>query len=192
MATIQSTTVSAPVEYRDLAPFGFPGYRVGDDGSVWSCWVRTRGAVYTLMPGKWRRLTTRLNKHGRRVVRLARDGRSYYRLIHRVVLLAFVGPCPDGMEACHNDGDRTNDSLSNLRWDTRESNILDTIKHGTNRGTNNGHARLAVDQVVEARKRYERGESRASIARWLGVSWTAADHIVRGILWSHVANPSGN
>jgi hypothetical protein len=30
-----------PVEYRDVP--GFPGYRVGTDGSVWSCWERTAG-----------------------------------------------------------------------------------------------------------------------------------------------------
>lgn len=53
------------------------------------------------------------------------------RLVHRLVLEAFVGPCPDGMEGCHNDGDPTNNRLENLRWDTRSGNIHDAIKHGT-------------------------------------------------------------
>ena len=52
-------------------------------------------------------------------------------LVHRLVLLTFVG---DGgsLECCHNDGTKTNNSLSNLRWDTHSSNRADKIMHGTN------------------------------------------------------------
>lgn len=57
------------------------------------------------------------------------NGRS---LIHRLVLTAFVGPCPDGMEGCHNDGDRSNNNLENLRWDTRSENNHDAVEHRTN------------------------------------------------------------
>lgn len=53
------------------------------------------------------------------------------RLVHRLVLEAFVGPCPEGMEGCHGDGDPTNNSLGNLRWDTATSNQLDKVRHGT-------------------------------------------------------------
>src|SRR3990170_1323459 len=38
------------------------------------------------------------------------------RLVHRMVLETFVGPCPDGMECAHEDGVRTNCNLSNLQW----------------------------------------------------------------------------
>ncbi len=41
------------------------------------------------------------------------------KLTHCLVLEAFVGPCPNGMCARHNDDDRANAKLSNLRWDTR-------------------------------------------------------------------------
>ena len=51
--------------------------------------------------------------------------------VHRLVLLAFVGPCPDGMVCCHNDGNKQNNHVSNLRWDTQASNIQDTVRHGT-------------------------------------------------------------
>lgn len=50
--------------------------------------------------------------------------------VHRVVLEAFVGPCPDGMEACHLDDDPTNNHLSNLRWDTRSGNLRDRYRNG--------------------------------------------------------------
>lgn len=51
--------------------------------------------------------------------------------VSRLVLNAFVGQCPDGLEACHNDGNPANNSLDNLRWGTRSSNTLDSVKHGT-------------------------------------------------------------
>ncbi len=53
------------------------------------------------------------------------------RKIHRLVLETFVGPCPVGFQACHNDGDYSNNSLSNLRWDTAKSNAGDRIRHCT-------------------------------------------------------------
>jgi len=68
-----------------------------------------------------------------------------HKLVHRLVLEAFAGPCPDGMEACHGDGDPTNNRRLNLRWDTRSSNQLDTVRHGRHTNANrthcvNGHA----------------------------------------------------
>lgn len=47
------------------------------------------------------------------------------------MLTAFVGPRPDGMVTCHNDGNPANNNLSNLRWDTQSNNQLDAVKHGT-------------------------------------------------------------
>lgn len=50
---------------------------------------------------------------------------------HRAVLEAFVGPCPEGMQACHNNGDCADNRLANLRWDTPQGNAQDRIAHGT-------------------------------------------------------------
>lgn len=51
--------------------------------------------------------------------------------VHRLVLSAFVGACPKGMEGCHNDGNPANNHLSNLRWDTPRGNAADKVLHGT-------------------------------------------------------------
>ncbi len=51
-------------------------------------------------------------------------------LIHRIVLEAFKGPCPEGMEACHNDGIPHHNRPENLRWDTHYNNMQDAKKHG--------------------------------------------------------------
>jgi len=66
-------------------------------------------------------------------------------LIHRLVLETFVDKCPTGMEACHNNGIRTDNRIENLRWDTHENNLKDTIKHGRRpimKGNNHYNAKL--------------------------------------------------
>lgn len=50
-----------------------------------------------------------------------------------LVLEAFIGPCPEGMECCHNDDDRANNQLSNLRWDTHTNNVKDGYRNGAPR-----------------------------------------------------------
>lgn len=52
--------------------------------------------------------------------------------LHRMVLEAFIGPCPKGMEVRHLNGDPADNRLSNLMYGTRSENMLDTVEHGTN------------------------------------------------------------
>lgn len=51
-------------------------------------------------------------------------------LVHRLVATAFHGQRGADQQACHNDGDRTNNHADNLRWDTRSANAHDTVRHG--------------------------------------------------------------
>lgn len=80
------------------------------------------------------------NKLGHRRVYLGIGPKSRRdRYIHRLVLEAFIGPCPEGMEGCHNDGDASNNHLENLRWDTHSANMYDRVKHGNHPHTNRTH-----------------------------------------------------
>ena len=125
----------------------YPGYRVSSDGRVESCWTR-RGRlcvpVETWLPLK------PILRNGYPTVNLARGGKKTACKIHRLVLEAFVGPCPEGMLACHNDGDRANSRVENLRWDTPKANSDDTLRHGTRAmGAKCGATKLNEDEVVQ-------------------------------------------
>lgn len=61
------------------------------------------------------------------------------RLVHHLVLEAFVGPCPAGLEGCHNNGVSDDNRLINLRWDTRSANQLDAVRHGVHASTAKTH-----------------------------------------------------
>lgn len=110
------------------AVVGYEGaYEVSDAGRVRSLdRVTDRGRRW-----KGRPMSACPLRNGYLVVTLWRDGRQRTRLIHHLVLDAFVGPAPDGMEALHADHDRTNNSLSNLSWGTHQANQQAQIERGT-------------------------------------------------------------
>ena len=126
-------------------------YSVSDFGRVRSeeraVWRRTPGREHWLTVPE-RILKATANQGGRMLVGLYRDGEVTCVQVHRLVLQAFVGPCPEGMEGCHNDGDPLNNHLPNLRWDTHASNQQDMVKHGTRlRGERHPNHKLNRDQV---------------------------------------------
>ncbi|WP_082971208.1 NUMOD4 domain-containing protein [Mycobacterium sp. 852002-51971_SCH5477799-a] len=111
---------------------GFEGlYEVSDQGRVRSLdrWVAGRSGRRQFMTGRIKSLPKL--KQGYPVVHLVKDGRATTKTVHTVMLEAFVGPRPAGHVGCHNDGDPSNNRLTNLRWDTQSNNLLDAIRHGT-------------------------------------------------------------
>jgi len=120
--------VDSTIEYRTLPEY--EGYRFGSDGSVWS---RRRPGTQNGPIHPWRRLSASVNQDGYLKIHLRRaDGKRVEWVVHRLILTAFHGPCPDGMQACHDpDPTRTNNAIQNLRWDTLSANQFDAIRHGT-------------------------------------------------------------
>jgi hypothetical protein len=92
----------------------YPGYQVSTFGRA----KGKRGSI----------LSSSTNKAGYVTFVVNPEHKSVY--VHHLVLETFVGPRPDGLEACHNDGNHGNNRLDNLRWDTRSSNFHDQVKHG--------------------------------------------------------------
>lgn len=105
-------------------------YEVSDFGRV-----RSVDRTVTYRDGRVRRYPSRVlavGHHGigHEHVVLCYDGRNETRQVHLLVMAAFVGPAPDGMECLHLDGDPTNNRLDNLRWGTRSENNYDRVRHG--------------------------------------------------------------
>jgi HNH endonuclease len=122
------------VRYRDIS--NYPGYRVGDDGSIWSK-VRKRSGDQVWY-GEWKLMKPRAqNAYGHVLANL---GRTKYEYVHRLVLEAFVGPCPPESECRHIDGNPANNHLSNLAWGTRKENYADSVRHGTAQVLRGEHA----------------------------------------------------
>lgn len=179
--TLFDSVEQPEAEYRDVPDF--PDYRVGDDGSVWTCKARTRCNTC----GEWVRLKTTTTNMGRVVVHLYRSGRRYPKQVHALVMVAFVGPYPPGMEICHNDGDHTNNRLTNLRYDTRASNEADKDKHRARiYGDRHPVAKLDENKVREIRQLLSAGGAVRAIARRFGVDGAIVQRIRDGKAWKWV------
>lgn len=119
---------------------GFEGsYEVSDQGRVRSlARTITRGdGMHQPVPERILRAT--VGNHGYPNVHLQKPGVKSMRTVHTLVLEAFVGPRPDGADACHENGNRIDPRLSNLRWDTRSANVRDSIRQGTHSMTRRTH-----------------------------------------------------
>jgi hypothetical protein len=170
---------------------GFEGlYEVSDLGRVRSM-ART---VYTGRSYGKRELPARIlrpsvKRNGYLGVSLLRDGKVTYRSVHRLVLEAFVGPCPPGMEGCHGPNGQADNSLANLSWGTKTKNLgEDKRRDGTARtGETNVNAKLTEDDVREIRRLHALGVDHDVLAAQYPVSRSMIDKICTRECWAWVA-----
>ena len=164
---------------------GYPGYFVSCTGFVFSTRTR-RGKIRC--DNKARVLSQEKCNNGYRRVSLSIDG--------FVTRLTFIGPCQDGMEATHKDGNRANNSLSNLSWKTHKDNEKDKIRHATLKYGEH-HPQSKVSDAVAKRiiklfanrkgKRFRNpGKRQSDIAKEIGVSRTTVTKIARGKSRKHL------
>ena len=140
------------------------------------------GNLRNTITGKTKKFTV-VKGDARPFVLLWRNNKPKAKRAHQIVLEAFIGPRPDGTEGCHNDGDPTNNALSNLRWDTSKNNHADKIRHGTtNRGERCGSSKLTLEQVrtIRTDKRLQR-----EIAADYGVLPSTISRIKSGKRWAY-------
>lgn len=119
--------------WRDID--GYAGYyQVSNLGRVRSLNRIVPHAVNGMrrVPGKVLR-PVRSNRDGYHVVHLRKDGVSWSVRVHRLVLTAWVGPCPDGCECLHGPNGRDDNSVSNLRWGSHAENMSDKCRDGTDK-----------------------------------------------------------
>jgi hypothetical protein len=200
MADQKLNTIPDDVQERWLPVEGFAGYEVSDLGRVRS-YHRQLSEGEATQYRKWEIATTPqkilrpVKSAGYPKVALCRDGEIYTARVHVLVLLAFVGPCPPGLECCHNDGIPAHNWLDNLRYDTRTGNMLDSVRHGThpgfcNKGTRNHLAKLTEADVIRIRELYAQGaHTHKMLADQFGVATTAIIGIVKGEYWKHLPSP---
>lgn len=106
----------------------------------------------------------------------------------RLMLAAFVGPCPRDMTARHLDGDPTNNNLDNLCWGTWAEQGRDKIEHGTvPRGSSQWCAKLCDADVLEIRRLYAAGGvSQAVLGQRFGIGKSGIGRIIRRKKWTHI------
>lgn len=178
------------IEERWLPVVGFEGsYEVSDRGRVRSL---TR---YVEQIGRWgkpvsRRMLGRVLAMGPHVggyvaVHLYRDGLQRATVAHILVAEAFIGPRPPGMEVLHNDGDKQNNAVTNLRYGTKLENEADKDLHGTRpRGEQSVSAKLTAADVKRIRRL--KGVPQQELAEEFGCTFSNISAIQLRKSWKHV------
>lgn len=110
------------------------------------------------------------------------EGRKQY--VHTLVLMAFVGPRPEGMEACHSNGKRWDNRPGNLRWDTHANNNMERLAHGTlPMGDSHPKAKYRSEQL---KRLFSTQMTDRQIAEELGCSRDYVYRIRTGRKWKHL------
>jgi hypothetical protein len=114
------------------------------------------------------------------LIKPGQTGRRYY--VHHLVLWAFVGPCPMGMQTRHLDDNSTNNCVQNLRWGTQEQNSKDALKNGRR-----AYHKLTEGKVKKIKTLHTAGKyTQMRLGRRFGVSQNLVSLIVRNKVWTHV------
>ena len=130
-------------------------YEVSDHGAVRSLDRTVMTKAGHLRTTRGRVLKPSRMASGHLQVSLYRGEERLCTTVHALVMAAFVGPRPAGMDICHKDSDPSNNHVSNLRYDTRRGNVEDTMAAGRiSRGTARHNNTLTPEQVREIRAKY--------------------------------------
>lgn len=186
--------VSKYIEVKELKDF--PGYYVGSDGNIFSSRDsigkgRGGGSFSYINKNKFKKLKPRKSSlYGYFAVSLSIDGKTYQRYIHRLICEAFHGPCPEGMECSHLNGDNIDNRPKNLKWETPKINTNRKKEHGTQidqSGFNNNKSKFNSLKDLENifSLRYE-GKTYKEIAEKMGVHESTIGGIIKGKYYSNL------
>lgn len=113
--------------------------------------------------------------------------------VHRLVLEAFVGPCPPGMEGAHGNGRHTDNRPENLRWATHRENVADAVKHGTHgrpigscnhvrAGRPPANRKIGIGDAIQARLMFRYlGVNKRVIGEIFGLGRSSTRKMLRGL-----------
>ncbi len=154
-------------------------YEVTANGEVWRVkrWL-PRGRHVPYLLGQ------RTSNSGYLYVSVSVGGRPRHVFVHRLVMQVFCGDPPTPQHhVAHVDGNRLNNSLSNLIYATPAENAAHKLAHGTARSP---RSLTAVD-VIAIRSLYMAQDvSYRALAERFGVSAPTIGGVVTGRYWPHI------
>lgn len=107
--------------------------------------------------------------------------------VHRIVAKLFLGDrSEEGLIVCHKNGNKKDNRICNLRWDTYRGNYSDRKLHGTHQNGQRGpNAKLKDAQVVKILKLLGSMPQKL-IAEKFRVSQSTIGFISSGKTWRHI------
>lgn len=182
--------MSDQIEWRDIP--GYKGrYQVSDAGQV-----RRIESLKGHPAGEFK---TKPNQTGYVIVCLTTSGKKKYMHAHRLVMLAFVGECPKGIDVNHKNGIRHDNRLENLEYVTRSENMQHAINvlgsrtgnylgkpNLKSRGELHGNASLDEKTVRKIREMVAAGMMQKDMMHLFGATQQNISAIVNRKTWKHI------
>ncbi len=145
--------------------------------------VCDRGFIFSFVKNGY--LDPSPNQYGYYAVTLWKNGVSHQIKVHQIVAAAFIGPCPDGMEVNHKDGNKLNNSVSNLEYVTKQENTQHAVETGLMHwGERSPHSKLTNQQAKEIRERYTTRQVE-KVMEIYGLSRRTAYRVLAGESYRH-------
>lgn len=166
-----------------------PGYEVSDQGQVRmkSSHVFNRGRLFFRKAKMLKQYVDRagylfvnLFPRGQRSSTGTRINKKFF--VHRLVLEAFEGKCPEDMSVDHINRNRQDNSRLNLRY-------ADIVEQNQNRdlsrisGEQSRFSKLTCEQVIDIRNQFKSGETIKVLGKTFNVSSTTIRRIVDRKTW---------
>lgn len=125
------------------------------------------------------------------VISLWKDGKLNTHRVHKLVMVAFVGPYPAGHGINHKDGVRNNPRLDNLEFVTHKENSQHAVMTGLHhRGERTGNSRLTPEIVRQIRSLYQPRKmtefTMPKLAKRFGVCYSTIKGVIYRRTWTHV------
>lgn len=156
---------------------GYEGlYLISSNGNVKS--ISRRGATGKIL---------KLNKRRYARVVLTKSCIQHTLSVHRIVATAFITNPSNKPQVNHKDGNKLNNSVSNLEWSTPSENTIHALRTGLQKkvfGENHGRSKLTEDDVSFIRNCKE---THAELARRFNIDDSTIRDIRLRKIWKHVA-----
>lgn len=147
--------------------------------------VDQEGNVHSLITGQGRRMKVLIphKKNGYLAVNLFKDGKMKHHYIHRLVAEAFISNPNNFHEVNHIDCNKSNNTVGNLEWCSRNQNLKHSYDNGLKRtGELHGMHKLTEAEVEQIRNLLGKVEQK-EIAQKYGVSQSTVSAIKTRRLW---------
>ena len=136
-------------------------------------------------------LKTKITSKGYAAVKLCKDGKRSWPLVHRLIAQAFISNPNNLPDVNHRNGIKKDNSISNLEWITN----LDNIKHASlngllPRGESMYCSKITESQALRIKYIYNYMKPKkgywSSVEKNLGISRTSLENIKYGKNWKHI------
>lgn len=134
---------------------------------------------------------TRVGKHGYEEVQFKVNGKRKTVKVHRLVAEMFCNKSSENLVVNHVDGDKTNNTSTNLEWVTQLENVRHARDSGLTpslKGELNGRAVLNEELVHCICKDYQDGLSPSVVIKKYRITRNQAIKIKSRLTWSHITS----